>query len=68
MKPLAGHELVGARLVGQLPTTEMVDLWQKASSGIVKHGFVIEYRDLEPPRTGIFDSHNTYVDKCYPTW
>lgn len=46
MKPLAGHELVGARLVGQLPTTEMVDLWQKVSSGIVKYGFVIEYQRL----------------------
>ena len=50
-----GHELVGARLVGQLPTSDMVHVWQSVSSRVVKYGFAIEYRDLEPPRTGIFD-------------
>ena len=40
----------------------MVDLWVKVSSGIVKHGFVLEYRDLEPPRTGIFDGLRIVVD------
>jgi hypothetical protein len=59
---LPGHELVGARLVGQLPTTAMVTVWTKVSSGIVKHGFVLEYRDLEPPRTGIFDGLRIVID------
>jgi hypothetical protein len=62
VKQLRGHELVGTRLVGQLATSDMVDLWGKVSSGIVKHGFVIEYRDLEPPRTGIFDGLRIVVD------
>jgi hypothetical protein len=59
---VAGHELVGARLVGRLPSSDMVELWTKISSGIVKHGFVIEYRDLEPPRTGIFDGLRIVID------
>src|SRR5215211_3298681 len=59
---LAGHELVGARIVGQLPTDDMVNLWRKVSSGIVKHGFAIEYRDLDPPRTGIFDGLRIVID------
>ena len=46
MKPLPSHELVGARIVGELPSADMVDLWVRISSGIVKYGFVIEYRDL----------------------
>jgi len=33
-----------------------------ASSGIVKKGFAIEYRDLEPPRTGIFDGLRIVID------
>lgn len=37
-------------------------LWRTISSGIVKHGFVIEYRDLEPPRTGIFDGLRIVLD------
>lgn len=40
----------------------MVDLWRRVSSGIVKYGFVIEYRDLDPPRTGIFDGLRIVVD------
>jgi hypothetical protein len=62
MKPIPSHELVGARVVGELPSTDMVDLWVRISSGIVKHGFVIEYRDLEPPRTGIFDGLRITID------
>src|SRR4249920_56067 len=62
MKPLPSHELVGARIVGELPSADMVDLWVRISSGIVKYGFVIEYRDLEPPRTGIFDGLRIVVD------
>ena len=62
MKPIPSHELVGARVVGELPSAAMVDLWVRISSGIVKHGFVIEYRDLEPPRTGIFDGLRITID------
>src|SRR5689334_7949804 len=40
----------------------MVDLWRQVSSGIVKYGFAIEYRDLEPPRTGIFDGLRIALD------
>lgn len=64
---LAGSEIAGVRnparhLVGQLPSTEMVALWTKVASGIVKRGFVLEYRDLEPPRTGIFDGLRIVID------
>lgn len=59
---IPGHELHGSRLVGHLPTSDMVDLWSKASSGVVKYGFVVEYRDLEPPRTGIFNGLRIVID------
>jgi hypothetical protein len=62
MKPIPSHELVGARHVGELPSADMVDLWVRVSSAIVKYGFVIEYRDLEPPRTGIFDGLRITID------
>ena len=62
MAALAGHELVGHRLVNRLPPEQMVGLWLRATSRIVKHGFAIEYRDLEPPRTGIFDGLRIAVD------
>lgn len=62
VEPIRGHELVGSRLVGQLPTGDIVELWRTISSGIVKHGFAIEYRDLEPPRTGIFDGLRIVLD------
>lgn len=61
-KALPGHELVGARLVGQMPSSDIVDLWPRVSSGIVKKGFVIEYRDLDAPRTGIFDGLRIVID------
>ena len=47
MKPIPSHELVGARVVGELPSADRVDLWVRISSGIVKYGVVIEYRDLD---------------------
>src|SRR6266542_1700420 len=62
MKSIPSHELVGSRVVGELPGAEMVDLWVRISSGIVKYGFAIEYRDLEPPRTGIFDGLRIVID------
>ena len=61
MQQLPGHEVVGAR-VGQVPTHELVEIWTAATSGIVKYGFGIEYRDLEPPRTGIFDGLRIVID------
>src|SRR5437867_1827292 len=59
---LAGHEVHGARLVGQCPSSDLVDLWGRVCSGIVKQGFVIEYRDLDPPKTGIFDGLRIVLD------
>ena len=65
---LAGHELVGARIVGRLPSDDMVLLWRTVCSGIVKRGFAIEYRDLEPPRTGIFDGLRIVIDPTKARW
>jgi len=62
MEGVSGHELHGARQVGQWPNDELVDLWGRVSSGVVKQGFVIEYRDLEPPKTGIFDGLRIVLD------
>jgi hypothetical protein len=62
MPSISGHELVGQRLVGRMPSQPMVNLWLKITSRIVKYGFAIEYRDLEPPRTGIFDGLRIVLD------
>jgi hypothetical protein len=62
---ISGSELVGARgktLVGQLPAERLVRLWNTVTSGVVKRGFALEYRDLEPPRTGIFDGLKIVID------
>jgi hypothetical protein len=64
---ISGSELVGNRargqaLVGQLPPGQVVALWSGTASAVVKHGFVLEYRDLEPPRTGIFDGLRIVID------
>jgi hypothetical protein len=62
---ISGSELVGARsqtLVGRLPAERLVRLWGAVTSGIVKRGFALEYRDLEPPRTGIFDGLKIVID------
>lgn len=56
---LAGHELVGQRRTTSGP---VVNLWYKATSAIVKYGFIIEYRDLEAPKTGIFDGLRISID------
>ena len=60
--PIAGHELIGNRLVGKMQTTELVNLCVRVTSAIVKRGFVLEYRDLEPPRTGIFNGLRIVID------
>lgn len=65
MEGAGGHELVGHRqpaLVGRLPASTLVNLWTKTSSRVVKHGFALELRDLEPPRTGIFDGLRIVID------
>ncbi len=64
---ISGSELVGNRnsseqLVGHLGTDHLVGLWSRATSAIVKYGFAIEYRDLEPPRTGTFDGRQIVID------
>src|SRR6266853_6099242 len=59
---IAGHELVGHRLVGVMPSQALVNMWLRITSKIVKYGFAIEYRDLEPPRTGIFDGLRLTLD------
>jgi hypothetical protein len=62
---ISGSELIGTRgktLVGRLPAERLVRLWGTVSSGVVKRGFALEYRDLEPPRTGIFDGLRIVVD------
>jgi hypothetical protein len=61
MQPLLSHEIAGTR-VGHMPTHELIDIWTAVSSGVVKQGFAIEYRDLEPPRTGIFDGLRIVLD------
>lgn len=62
---ISGSELVGTRgktLVGRLPAERLVRLWREVTSGVVKRGFALEYRDLEPPRTGIFDGLKIVID------
>ena len=61
MQPLLSHEVIGTR-VGHMPVHELIDIWSAVSSGVVKRGFAIEYRDLEPPRTGIFDGLRIVID------
>jgi len=62
---VAGHELVGNRSsgrVGQLAADELLPLWTRITTTVVKRGFIIEYRDLESPRTGIFDGLRIVLD------
>jgi hypothetical protein len=62
---ISGSELVGSRgktLVGRLPAQRLIPLWQSVASGVVKRGFTLEYRDLDPPRTGIFDGLKIVID------
>ena len=61
VEPLAGHEVIGAR-VGHMATNELIQVWTGVTSGVVKYGFAIEYRDLDPPRTGIFDGLRIVID------
>lgn len=67
MLPIAGPFVIGTRQpvpqrVGQMRAERLIEIWRRASSAIVKYGFAIEYRDLEPPRTGIFDGRRLVID------
>ena len=59
---IRGHEIVGQRLVGEMASAELVDMWCRITSKIVKYGFAVRYEDLEPPRTGIFDGLTITLD------
>ncbi len=64
---LRGSKMVGVSgasepLVGHLATDELVELWERATSRIVKHGFAIEFGPLEPPKTGTFDGRRIVID------
>jgi hypothetical protein len=49
-------------MVGQLSAERLLALWAPITSAVVKQGFALEYRDLEPPRTGIFDGQRIVID------
>src|SRR5262245_14282174 len=71
MTAVSGSELVGARRpetqrVGAMPSDALIEVWTKTSSRVVKYGFAVEYRDLEPPRTGIFDGRQIVIDPDVP--
>jgi len=59
---LPGHELVGQRSVEAMASAELVDMWCRITSKIVKYGFAVRYEDLEAPRTGIFDGLTITLD------
>ena len=59
---MAGHEIVGERQIGAMPSSDMVRLWIRTTSRIVKYGFEIRYDDLDPPRTGTFDGLSITID------
>lgn len=59
---ISGHEIVGERQLGSMPSPDLVRMWQKTTSRIVKYGFQIRYADLEPPRTGTFDGETITID------
>jgi len=62
MNELQGHELIGERQLGAMPTDDLVRMWIATTSAIVKYGFEIRYRDLEPPRTGTFNGRVICLD------
>jgi hypothetical protein len=51
-----------ASLVGRLPADQVAQLWPRLVSGIARYGFALDFRPLEPPRTGIFDGLTITVD------
>ena len=64
---LIGHPPVGTRQrlpqrVGEMSGDALVQIWTRCTSAVVKYGFSILYRDLEPPRTGIFNGRQLVID------
>ena len=64
---ISGSELFGVhkpsgQRVGRLAAHHLDELWRRATSRIVQYGFAIEYRHLEPPRTGTFDGRQILID------
>ncbi len=62
MTELSGHEIVGNRQLGAMPSSDLVRMWMHATSRIVKYGFEIRYLDLEAPRTGTFNGRTITID------
>lgn len=62
MNELVGHEIVGVRQIGAMPSSDLVRMWMRITSKIVKYGFEIRYLDLEPPRTGTFNGRVITID------
>ena len=62
MSQLSGHEIIGERQIGAMPSSDLVRMWLQTTSRIVKYGFEIRYDDLEPPRTGTFDGRTITID------
>lgn len=62
MTELEGHEIIGERQIGRMPSSDLVRMWLQTTSRIVKYGFEIRYDDLEPPRTGTFDGVTITID------
>src|SRR5262245_23957783 len=63
MEEVGKNRLPGSAAEQQAPLLDrLVHLWVQATSGVVKYGFTIEYRDLEPPRTGTFDGLRIVLD------
>jgi hypothetical protein len=48
--------------VGKLEPQYLVDLWTRVTSRITKLGFAVEYRDLDPPKTGTFNGLMIFID------
>lgn len=59
---MVGTRQPGALQVGRMPPEHLARVWTRCTSAIVKYGFTIEYRDLEPPRTGTFDGRRLVID------
>ena len=62
MTQLAGHEIVGERQIGAMPSSDLVRMWIRTTSRIVKYGFQIQYQDLQEPRTGTFNGRVITID------
>lgn len=62
MTDISGHELIGERQLGEMPSSDLVRMWIRTTSKIVKYGFEIRYDDLEPPRTGTFNGRTITID------